>query len=77
MDQLPLSLDHNCDRNKRAFPLTSKGASPNYFFYYNVIVMFRGRRVEHVTFWFGTIGLGMSLGLFGLENEADSVKQNI
>ena len=37
-----------------------------------------------MTFWFGTIGLGMSLGLFGLENEArvskmflDSVKQNI
>ena len=35
-----------------------------------------------MTFWFGTIGLGMSLRLFGLENEArvrflDSVKQNI
>ena len=34
-----------------------------------------------MTFWFGTIGLGTSLGLFGLENEGkmflDSVKQNI
>ena len=39
-------------------------------FHYNVIVTFRGEGVEHVTFWFGTIGLGMSLGLFGLENEA-------
>ena len=48
----------------------AKGASPNYFFHYNVIVTFRGEGVEHVTFWFGTIGLGMSLGLFGLENEA-------
>ena len=48
----------------------SKGASPNYFFHYNVIVRLGGRGVEHVTFWFGTIGLGMSLGLFGLENEA-------
>ena len=43
------------------------GGVSKLFFLYNVIVTFRGEGVEHVTFWFGTIGLGMSLGLFGLQ----------